>query len=157
LRFSRNGHLAAFTDVGPAEDGIKTVQVFALDLRSGERSQVTHLPAPKVGYVLDPALTNTPSFLDRRTLVFQTSTDPTGTNPRPPLFKPRIDGRGLEPIAPPPPRSGSEVIPKFSITAQDIAVLGINQGGAPVNNIPGFSGIVELFAFQKKNGDLLQL
>ena len=43
--FSPNGRRIAFTDLGPGPGGEEAVQIVVLDLATGQRTQVTHLPS----------------------------------------------------------------------------------------------------------------
>jgi hypothetical protein len=57
IAFSPDGRRIAFTDLGPALDGQQAVQIAVLDLATGERRLLTHLPAgadpiPFPGYPL---------------------------------------------------------------------------------------------------------
>ena len=45
FKFSPNGRLVDFTDMGPGPEGEDAAQVFTLDVETGRRTQVTHLPA----------------------------------------------------------------------------------------------------------------
>ena len=66
FRFSPDGKLVDFTDMGPGPDGQDAAQVFILDVETGERTQLTHLPpAPLAGV----AGTRTGDFLNDRTIV----------------------------------------------------------------------------------------
>src|SRR4029453_10575356 len=58
IPFSPNGRRIAFTDLGPGPEGEETVQIVVLDLVSGRRTQVTHLPSASL-----PPSVPAPSFL----------------------------------------------------------------------------------------------
>jgi Tol biopolymer transport system component len=81
LDFSPDGRRVVFTDIGPGPAGEDAAQVVALDLASGRRTQVTHLPS---GVPPDPLfpVTCCPSFIDDDTISFSTFTDPDGSKPR---------------------------------------------------------------------------
>jgi len=158
IPFSPNGRRIAFTDrVDPLDK--KTVQIFVLDLATGKPTQVTHLPSepqPDGSF-----LTAYPSFIDDETVIFYTSTNPDGLNPKHFFtgFAVPIDGSNklkplpvLNPVAAP----GGRVIPKFGVTQLPIGLLTLSMPGTPVNDDPGSNDpISEVFSFDGKN--LLQL
>jgi hypothetical protein len=67
FQFSPNGKLVVFTDMGPSPGGEDAAQVFILDVETGSRRQVTHLPpAPVAGGIY------VGTFLNDRTILFGT-------------------------------------------------------------------------------------
>jgi len=75
FRFSPNGRYVAFTDMGPGPEG-DAAQIFILDVQTGQRTQVTHLPpAPSAGI----EGTRQGNFLDERTILFYTTSNPSET------------------------------------------------------------------------------
>src|SRR5215475_47627 len=79
--FSPNGRRVGFTDIGPGPSG-PAVQIVVLDLATGKRTQVTHLPSgtPPKNVFGEFFLTCCPAFVDDDTVVFQTFVDPEGSN-----------------------------------------------------------------------------
>jgi hypothetical protein len=91
LTFSQDGRRFAYTDRGPGPDGLETEQIFTIDLRTGERHQVTRLarttPPPPPERTVNGvrfASSDTISFLHYR---------PEGAE----RLAVRIDGTGLRP------------------------------------------------------------
>lgn len=119
LAFSPDGHLVTFSDTGPGPDG-DTVQIFTLDVRSGQRTQVTHLPIVPGENPPDPP-SCCPRFLDDRTITFPTLTDADGSNPDHNGVGAVVhtDGSGLKLASFPSPLPGSQIVPQFSITGRD--------------------------------------
>jgi hypothetical protein len=166
--FSPNGRRIAFTDLGPGPGGEEAVQIAVLDLATGERAQVTHLPTgtPPRQSAGDQSfpyfLTCCPTFLDNETLLFQTFVDPDGSNPKHNFaaFTVRIDGSGLTPLPQPVAVPGSEVVPTFGVTGRRTNLLRLSLPGTaegppfPLGTSSRFP-ISEVFFQDGKN--LLQL
>src|SRR5262245_44100353 len=116
--FSPNGRRVGFTDIGPGPSG-PAVQIVVLDLATGKRTQVTHLPSgtPPKNVFGEFFLTCCPAFVDDDTVVFQTFVDPEGSNPdhRLAAFSVRIAGSGLKAVPTPIAATGSEVVPSFGV------------------------------------------
>jgi hypothetical protein len=155
--FSPDGRRVAFTDIGPGPGGEQAVQVFVLDLGTGERKQVTHLtpgpPAP-VANASQFLLTCCPEFIDDKTIRFQTFVDPDGSNPQHDFtaFVVGIDGRGLRRNAVPPVAlPGSYLVPSFAVTGSHTNLLRLNVPGIQ----PGTFPTTEIFLLDGKN--LVQL
>ena len=121
--FSPDGRLVAFTDAGPDASGNAAVQVFTLDVTTGRRTQVTHLPPVTVPPGLFQVLA--PVFIDNHTLGFLSFANPDGLNPDGALapFTVRTDGTGLRTFPRPVVVSGSQVIPTFQLTGSSAAVI----------------------------------
>ena len=133
--FSPNGRRVAFTDIGPGPSG-PAVQIVVLDLATGKRTQVTHLPSgtPPSNLFGEFFLTCCPAFVDDDTVLFQTFVDPDGSNPdhRLAAFSVRIDGSGLKAVPTPIAATGSEVIPSFGVFGGGASLLRLPLPGIPV-------------------------
>jgi hypothetical protein len=139
VMFSPNGRRIAFTDRGPGPGGEEAVQIVALDLATGERTQVTHLPTGTPPSLISDNgfnfgsyfLTCCPTFLDDETVLFQTFVDPDGSNPEHKFaaFTVRIDGSGLTPVPQPVAVPGSEVVPSFGVTGLRTNLLRLSLPG----------------------------
>jgi len=127
LGFSPDGRTVAFTDLDLEAPDPAEPQMVTLDLLTGQRRQLTHMP---------PGVPSFPSFMDARTILFSSTADPDGTNPghvrtqftvttdSPPQLKP------LPVIALP----GGEIIPDLRITAAEASARGVAiPGRTPVN------------------------
>jgi hypothetical protein len=146
IAFSPNGHRIAFTDRGPGPGGEDAPQIVVLDLVTGQRTPVTHLPSgtPPTSPFGPLFLTCCPKFVDDQTILFQTYVDPDGSNPEHELaaFKVRIDGGRLERITPPVVLPGSKVVPTFGVTGLRTNFLRLSLPGTPVSNpIPPGCGV----------------
>jgi cysteine-rich repeat protein len=138
ISFSPNGRRIAFTDRGPGPGGEGAPQIVVLDLPTGRRIQLTHLPSGTPPYtVFGPFfLTCCPTFVDDETLLFQTYVDPDGSNPEHDLatFKVRIDGSRLERIPVPVAVPGSRVVPTFGVTGLRTNLVRLSLPGTPVSH-----------------------
>jgi hypothetical protein len=141
INFSPNGRTIVFSDRGPGPPAEDAVQVVTLDVVTGERFQVTHLP-PVIG--LDPAALPIQSlfFLDDETIAFATN-NPDGSFNYSLVNK--SDGKE-------PDNVSVIVIPgghfdqSFEITGKEPAAAGIQVDGVPENG-PG--AIFEAFIFER--------
>src|SRR5262245_38590747 len=80
LVFSPNGKIVAFTDLGPGPAGEAAIQIVTMDVVTGDRTMITHLPS---GTPVDPQpVTGYPSFVDDETISFDSFANPDGLNPR---------------------------------------------------------------------------
>src|SRR5262245_58768654 len=159
MPFSPNGRRIAFTDLGPGPQGEEAVQIVVLDLTTGERAQVTHLPSGSPPNV-QSFLTAYPRFIDNETVLFFTYVDPDGSNPQHEVaaFTVRIDGsRLMQRVLPPHVAAvGSRVVPTFGVTQLPTDLLSLSVAGTPVTQYPGGDlPISEIFVQAGKN--LLQL
>ncbi|MBZ5559303.1 MAG: hypothetical protein LAO77_18680 [Acidobacteriia bacterium] len=141
INFSPNGRAIVFSDRGPDPEGEDAVQVVTVDVVTGKRTQVTHLP-PAPG--LDPAAIPIGPlfFLDDETIVFATN-NPDGSFT---YFLVKADGsdlpQELKVIAPP----GGHIVEIPEITGEEPAAAGVQVPGVPVNG-PG--AIFEAFVFDR--------
>ena len=160
IPFSPNGRRIVFTDLGPGPGGEEAVQIVVLDLRTGQRTQVTHLPSA-MGPDPDPGNVTTgyPRFIDNDTVAFVSYVDPEGLNPQHNLtvFTVRIDGSRLKAAPTPVAAQGSRVIPIFGVATPGSNVFILNVPGTPLNGFPSpaLRAISEVFVQQGKN--LIQL
>src|SRR5262249_26452630 len=141
ILFSPNGRRIAFTDLGPGPGGVEAVQIFVLDLATGERRQVTHLPSgtPPVAAQGGPlVLTCCPQFIGGETILFQTFVDPDGSNPGHNFaaFTVKIDGSRLKALPTPVVPPDSHVVPSFAVGGLDNNLVRLNVSGTPVNRNP---------------------
>ncbi len=117
--FSPNGELITFMDRGPGPAGEDAPQVVILDIATGGRTQVTHLPdaPPDPSYLAVPA-TEFPGFADDDSIEFFSRTNPDGLNPEGSLrsFTLKTDGTGLTVLPAPVVLPGSQIVPSFFIT-----------------------------------------
>ena len=156
LAFSRNGEMVAYTDRGPGPNGEDATQIFAVDLATAQRTQLTHLPLTPAP---DPLFLSTccPSFPDDETVAFLSIANPDGLNPNgdAAIFTVKVDGTGLKKLPVPMVAPGSAIVPVFSITGPRPDAALFFLPGDPVNNPGARGGIVEVFAVEGEN--LLQL
>jgi WD40-like Beta Propeller Repeat len=135
ISFSPNGRRIAFTDRGPGVGGEDAIQVVVLDLATGRRTQVTHLPSGTPPRVIfgEFFLTCCPRFIDDETVVFQTFVDPDGSNPEHNLaaFTVRIDGTHFEDLPQPVVLEGSGVVPTFGVVGRHTGLLRLPLPGKP--------------------------
>ena len=155
--FSPDGQTVTFADTGPDAAGNDAAQVFTLDVGSGQRRQVTHLPPgvpppdrPNIPGVIEPV------FLDNQTIGFFTDAyglTPTG-NVEP--FTVSLSDGTLTAVPIPATLSDSSIDFNFAITGDKPAAIEGNVQGQPQNDLPGGAGrITEVFATDDAN--LLQL
>jgi len=117
--FSPNSRLLALVDRVTEPDGEESSQIFTLDVRTGERRQITHLP-PVPAADTGGLSTCCPNFLDDRTLAFSSLANPGGMNPDGELtiFIVNTDGTGLRIVPLPIAEPGARFVPTFSITGE---------------------------------------
>jgi hypothetical protein len=144
---SPDGRTIALIDSGPDRDGHEAPQVFLLDLRSGQRTQLTH--QSRVVNGLDPGLCCL-GFLSRRTVVFHRAVDAQA-------FQVETDGKSPEKEIPPPTLvSGARVVSQFNVSGASPKILYVFFPDRPaVNPVPGGEGVSELFLIDRN--DLVQL
>src|SRR5262249_32915501 len=141
--FSPNGKFVGFTDMGPGPGG-DAPQAFVLNVESGLRTQVTHLP-PSSFTGLDATAFG--SFVDNQSILFGTFSNLDGLNPNAQLLLliANIDDGHLTTL-PVVAVSGGGLIPLPSITgAQRTASIGLLYDVRPVNPMPGFDLVREVF------------
>jgi hypothetical protein len=144
--FNPDGQRIAFTDRGPGPSGEDSAQVVTMDVRSGQRTPVTHLPP------LTPALPGfapieSTWFVDGETIGFFKNSVPEGE-----VFY--TVKAGEEPVRSEPPKAlpGAHLVPEPSIGPPGTRVVLVSMPGTAVND--SFP-ILELFV--EHADDLLQL
>jgi hypothetical protein len=156
--FSPDGRTITFADTGPDAAGNQAGQVWTLDVGSGLRRQVTHLPrgVPPADLPSDFAGVINPSFIDNQTIGFLT--DAYGLRQGHFLvpFTVRSDG-SEEPKAAsfPVTLPDSQIVPTFVITGDKPAAVSIRLPGQAQNADPLHTTITEVFVVDGSN--LLQL
>jgi hypothetical protein len=159
--FSPDGRQLAVVDKGPDANGNETSQLVLLDVASGARTQITHLPpaAPPPGFAANSPTILAPTFADNETIAFGTFADPDGSNPdgKVVVFTVKTRApfelkRGTDPVA----SVGAVIVPIFAITgARPFATL-LGLSGVPANDVLSFNDIIrEVFLIDGRN--LLQL
>jgi hypothetical protein len=144
---SPDGRRIALIDFGPDTDGNEAPQIFLLDLRSGQRTQLTHQSRVVSG--LDAGLCCL-GFLDSRTIVFHRALDARA-------FQVDTDGRSPEKeIAPPTLVSGARIVSQFNVSGASPKILFVSFPDRPAAGpVPGSEGVSELFLIDGRN--LVQL
>lgn len=153
LAFSPDGQRVAFTDKGPDRMGQEAPQVVTLDLRTGTRTQVTHLPplAPLAPHRLTVLVDGW--WSDGKTLGFSTNSPPDGLL----YYWVKADGsEEPEPWHAPVAVLGSQLVPELFITAAATAYGRGSLPGTAVNDIPGFAPIISE-VFVGRGDNFLQL
>jgi hypothetical protein len=150
--FSPDGRTVLFTDLDPQAPDPDAPQIVALDLITGVRAVLTHLPP--VALPQHDLRTVIPLFLDAKTVAFRTHANPDGTNPEngSTWFTVRTDDKELKALPfPLVALPGGTFIPNFSITSPDPTAL--------VFPIPGPTGdvVFEVFLFDTSPPQALQL
>jgi hypothetical protein len=147
--FSPNGRRVVFTDRGPGTDGQDATQIAMLDIFTGQRTQITRLPP-------SPSLTCCAVFVNDDTIRFRTSADADGMHPGGNLINAIVntDGTDLHVPLDPVPLPGSQLVPDFVITGEQISPVLFFLQGTPENDSLG-APIQEVFLL---DGDaILQL
>jgi hypothetical protein len=141
LPFSPDWGHVAFTDLGPGPAGETAIQIFTLDVATGGRRQVTHLPSAASPIPGLPA-TGFPSFLTGDTVGFYSFANPDHMNPQGQLtaFTVRIDGTGLRALPSPVVGPDGQVVPRFTIAGSGGGIATLVLPGAPVNPVLGATG-----------------
>jgi hypothetical protein len=153
LSFSPDGQAVVLTDLGPGPGGEEAIQIFTLDIVTGSRSQLTHLP-----FVADRAVgiqglfggTCCPHFLTDGRIAFLSLGNVDGSNLEGNVleFVMNRDGSGLKRVPLPVAKSGSRVVPIFGITGAGARRRSTTLAipGMPVNPSAG-DLILEIFFF----------
>jgi len=137
----------AFSDLGPGADGLPALQIFTIDLASGERRQVTRLTVrgpsedtPSVGF---------PSFIDDRTIVFEVTFAPYAGEVS---YSVRTDGTDLRALPSVIAIPGATVIPRFDVTKGGTHVAHVSIEGPPMDPNPiDPDHVREIFLFDHEN------
>jgi hypothetical protein len=160
--FSPDGRAIVLADLGPGPVGEEAIQIFTLDLVTGSRTQLTHLPVvadPAVGRIALFAGTGAPVFWADGRISFKSVGNLDGSNQEGSGVEWVInrDGSGLKRVPLPVALPGSRVVSTFGIVGASGArrradLLAIP--GIPANASTGDT-ISEVFFFDGK--DVLQL
>ena len=154
MSFSPDGRTITFVDIGPSLTGDDAIQIVTLDLATGARTQVTHLPPA------DPPSSGVFAlgFLDNETIGFGSFANPDGLNPEGKRlgFSVKADGSGLKVTTVGNVLLPGGIVPIFTITGDHPVALTLTVSGAP-SGPPhtDLTSVQEVFAFDGKN--LLQL
>jgi hypothetical protein len=155
--FSPSGRTVAYTDYGPDLTGANAVQIFTLDVLTGDRRQLTQLP-PTTGVF---AGVYQPFFNDEHTITFNTWTNADGNHPDASenlVVTINTDGTRLT-VAPPVRAQAGKVLPSFRITGSELDAALLTVDGIPKNPLIGGSAsytIQEVFDIDRDN-NILQL
>jgi len=159
IAFSDDDRMIAFTDLAPGPDGVETEQIFATELGTGARRQVTRLMAgapPTPGARIIGSLW----FFRRRIIGFihQTGDDAE-------VLLIGLDGTGLRPAGSPLSvhlGGDGRIIPAFRRSGLSYYVGLVEYPGLPANaaELPGYpiaADLVSVFVSVFSNGQLIQL
>jgi hypothetical protein len=140
--------MVTYTGRGPSLDNEDAIQIFTLDLASGDARQITRLP-PAPGARAPCGSTGCPYFNDDQTIAFLTNADLDGTNPGGISFSVTVktDGSGLTISPPIAAIPGSSLVTSFQITG--------SEGGGPALLTFGATYVREVFFIDGQN--VLQL
>ena len=160
--FSPDGRMITFADLGPDAAGNEAGQVWTLDVGSGLRRQVTHLPpaVPAANHRFDTPSVENPGFFDNQTIGFLTLANPDGLNADEGHFLPLLvgsDGSDLRAAPAPVTSPDSGIDFHFVITGDKPAAVMLFMPGQAKNptTLLGRTSIFEIFAVDGRN--LLQL
>jgi len=140
---SPDGRLVTFADIGPGPGGEEAPQVFTLDVRTGQRRQVTHVPPapPGTHRLAEPLFAD-----DGRTLLFYRGNS---------SYRIGIDGTGLHLATEVEAVPGAIPVPRFGVTGTGTNALPFALKGEPRKSyVPG-DQILELFFLDGR--DAIQL
>jgi hypothetical protein len=135
--FSPNGRTVAYTDLGPSHDHEDAIQIFTLDLVTGDATQVTQLPPARQLLAIQDD-TCCPFFTDDRTITFLTFANVNGENPTAQKISVAVNtetAAGELTVAPPPVVvPGSQLQSIFQIAGSEVSVALLtlpSQSGGP--------------------------
>ena len=156
--FSPDGRLITFADTGPDAAGDEAGQLITLDVGSGRRQQVTHLPPgiPPADLPLSTPGVSDPAFIDNQTIAFYT--DAFGLTPagRFAPFTVSLSDGTVKAAVVPVTVPDSVIDPRFVITGDKPSAITLSVRGQPENETPGQTfNIQEIFVTDGPN--LLQL
>jgi len=121
LPFSPDGRRFLYTDLGPGASGQDGMQLFGIDVISGERRQITRLDPVELTDPLARQILS-PRFLDDDTVLFSAVVPP---DPSYRAYTIRTDGSSLKRVIAPLPVPDGEIDPSFQITGDRPASLRI--------------------------------
>jgi hypothetical protein len=153
LWFSPNGRFVVFTDRGPGADGSDAVQVVAMDVESGARTQLTHFVAASKGNLTIVGGEAGGYFLDDDTVVVYEA--PNASRGTYSTFTVKKDGSDLRPYSYPKtvPIPGAQVLPTFQVLGRPQSAFTATLPMATTEPLPG--QVSEVFVQRGK--DILQL
>jgi len=157
--FSPDGRAVVLTDLGPGPAGEDAVQIFTLDLVTGERKQLTHLPVVpdrQEGAVGLNAGTDAPIWLRDGRISFRSFGNLDGSNPEGNLvqFVMNSDGSDFKRLPLPVALPGAHVVPSFGVTGGGVRrrATVLSLPGTPVNPAAGLSDTInEVFFVDRTN------
>jgi hypothetical protein len=149
FHFSPDGRNVVYTDIGLGPAGEDAIQVMTLDLATGRRTQVTHLPKGTGVPPGDPD-TLSPRFVTNDRIAFGTYANPDGLHPGFAFFTVGTDGSRLRSVPLPVAFPGSHVVARFAISGTRRAtLLSETVAGTPKNAVPGIPAEVhEVFLLE---------
>src|SRR5262249_52467769 len=145
--FSPDARAVVFTDLGPGPGADDAVQIFTMDVATGNRTPLTKLPAVPdraVGTLgLYPG-TAVPFFLPDGLIAFQSFGNLDGTNPEGNLreFVMNPDGSDLRSVVPPIAVRGGRLVPILGVTGVGVRrrADAFSVPGTPMNPEAGITG-----------------
>jgi hypothetical protein len=150
--------MVTYTDRGPSLDNEDAIQIFTLDLASGDARQITRLP-PAPGARAPCGPTGCPFFNDDQTITFFTRANADGNHPFNETIAASVksDGTGLTVAPPIVALPGSEFLTNFRITGAELDTAVLIVPGYPKNGgTNGNENILEVFDIDRDN-NILQL
>ena len=149
--FSPNGRAVVFTDRGPGPGCEAAPQAVVMDVETGERTQVTHLPdaAPDQSALAAPTIDFT-LFVNDTRIGYESRVNPNGLNPdgQRRIFEENTDSTGFTAIPPPVvAAAGGMIVPHFFITSS-VRFFDANPVSfptPPVNPSPYWNTTSEVF------------
>ena len=149
--FSPDGLRVAFTDFGPGPDGQDALQVWVLDVDTGERAAVTRLPrVANPPFIYPYRAVAFPAFLTNDVITFLSYVNP--ESPEEPYdifrhFTVKTDGQDLRTV--PVIAQGGLFVPVFTITGAQAIASATGVPGVPVHPVPPPPGssVREIFLF----------
>ncbi|HXJ37593.1 MAG TPA: hypothetical protein VMS22_26495, partial [Candidatus Eisenbacteria bacterium] len=146
--FNPDGRSVVYTDVGPGSDGSEAPQIFTLDVRTGERRQVTVFTAASIGPDPNGNAVNAVFLDDDRIggFVYDSVMGPR-------LFTVRRDGSDFKPFEPPVAIPGAHLVADFHVSglSREITSLALDT----VTDTPQPGPVREVFVRDGEN--VLQL
>jgi hypothetical protein len=154
ISFSPDGRSLVMSDLGPGPAGEDAPQIFMLDVASGTRTQLTHLPALRSALSPLQLYAGSATFVDNHTIAFFFSGDLDEMHPNGTHITIRTDGSGLRMLPNPIPVPGSRFDPEFTIAGGGRAVVNARFDRPPAGPHPlptAFPFVQEVFVIDGKN------
>jgi hypothetical protein len=137
--FSPSGRYVDFEDYGPGPDGAQATQIFVLEPKTGERTQVTHLASERPG----ASPTCCPFFADDHRIVFYNGAE--GRS-----FSVGIDGSGLRPTTNGVTIEGAVIDPQFGLASIGTNAIPVRLPRLPKRTYRPGDTVRELFIIDGK-------